>query len=135
MVTGQRQLDTLEAREWFVIGLFQTLALLAGISRSGGTWLAGPLRGRDHGDGAKFSFLLATPVIFAAGVLKLPSLAGPAAANIHGQVLAGAMTAGVAACLSVRFLRRYFTARTLIPFAIYFLVAGTGCLLWFGTTG
>jgi undecaprenyl-diphosphatase len=93
------------------------------------------LRGLDHEDAAKFSFLLATPVILAAGVLKLPSLAGPAAANIHGQVLVGAVTAGVAAYLSVRFLTRYFTTRTLIPFAIYSVVAGIGSLLWIGITG
>ena len=135
MVTEQRQLDTLELKEWLVIGLFQTLALLAGISRSGITMVAGLLRGLDHEDAAKFSFLLATPVILAAGVLKLPSLAGPTAANIHGQVVVGAVTAGVAAYLSVRFLTRYFTTRTLIPFAIYSLVAGIGCLLWFGITG
>jgi undecaprenyl-diphosphatase len=97
--------------------------------------VAGLLRGLDHEDAAKFSFLLATPVIFAAGVFKLPSLAGPAVASIHGQVLAGVMTAGVAACLSVWFLTGYFTGRTLICFAIYSLVAGTGCLLWFGVTG
>jgi undecaprenyl-diphosphatase len=135
MVSEQRQLDTLEFKESFVIGLFQTLALLAGISRSGITMVAGLLRGLDHEDAAKFSFLLATPVILAAGVLKVPSLAGPAAANIHGQVLVGAVTAGVAAYLSVRFLTRYFTTRTLIPFAIYSLVAGIGCLLWFGLAG
>jgi undecaprenyl-diphosphatase len=135
MVSERRQLDTLEIKESFVIGLFQTLALLAGISRSGITMVAGLLRGLDHEDAAKFSFLLATPVILAAGVLKLPSLAGPAAANIHGQVLVGAVTAGVAAYLSVRFLTRYFTTRTLIPFAIYSVVAGIGSLLWIGITG
>jgi undecaprenyl-diphosphatase len=135
MVSEQRQLDTLEFKESFVIGLFQTLALLAGISRSGITMVAGLLRGLDHEDAAKFSFLLATPVILAAGVLKVPSLAGPAAANVHGQVVVGAVTAGVAAYLSVRFLTRYFTTRTLIPFATYSLVAGIGFLLWFGITG
>jgi undecaprenyl-diphosphatase len=131
VVADDRRLETLEYREAAVIGLFQTLALLAGISRSGVTMVAGLLRGLDHEDAAKFSFLLATPVILAAGVLKLPTLAGPAGAHIHGQVLVGAAVAGVAAYLSVRFLTRYFTTRTLTPFAIYCLVAGVACIVRF----
>jgi undecaprenyl-diphosphatase len=130
-VAEHRGLDTLAYREAALVGLFQTLALLAGISRSGVTMVAGLLRGLDHEDAAKFSFLLATPVILAAGVLKLPTLAGPAGAHIHGQVLAGAAVAGVAAYLSVRFLTRYFTTRTLTPFAIYCLVAGVACIARF----
>ena len=122
-----RQLTTLAYREAGVIGLFQTLALLAGISRSGITMVAGLLRGLDHEDAARFSFLLATPVILAAGLLKLPSLAGPAGAHIHGQVLVGMLTAGIAAYLTVRFLTRYFETKTLTPFAIYCLVAGALC--------
>lgn len=129
--TANQKLATLSYREAGIIGLFQTLALLAGISRSGITMVGGLLRGLDHEDAAKFSFLLATPVILAAGVLKLPSLAGPAAAHIHGQVLAGFVTAAVAAYIAVRFLTRYFTTRTLTPFAIYCLVAGAGSILWF----
>ena len=117
-----------------IIGLCQTLAL-AGISRSGVTIVAGLLRGLDHENAAKTSFLLATPVILAAGLLKLPSLAGPTAATIHGPILAGAATAAVAAYASVRFLTRYFTTRTLTPFAIYSLIVGTGCIIWFTTVG
>jgi undecaprenyl-diphosphatase len=126
-----RKLETLSYREAGVIGLFQSLALLAGISRSGVTMTAGLLRGLDHEDAAKFSFLLATPVIFAAGVLKIPSLFGPAGAHIHGQVWVGAVVAGLAAYASVRFLTRYFTTRTLTPFAIYCLIAGIASLIKF----
>jgi undecaprenyl-diphosphatase len=121
----RRDLGSLGYREAAVIGLFQTLALLAGISRSGITIVAGLMRGLDHEDAAKFSFLLATPVILAAGVLKAPTLAGPAADGIHGEIVAGFVTAGVAAYLTVRFLTRYFTTRTLLPFAVYCLLAGT----------
>ncbi len=131
VVAEQRALDTLAYREAAIIGLFQTLALLAGISRSGITIVAGLLRGLDHEDAAKFSFLLATPVILAAGVLKLPTLASPAGAHIHGQVLVGFVVAGVAAYLSVRFLTRYFATRTLTPFAIYSLLAGVACIIRF----
>lgn len=119
-----RNLETLEYREAAVIGLFQTFALLAGISRSGITMVGGLVRGLDHEDAAKLSFLLATPVILAAGVLKLPTLAGAAGDGIGGQVVVGAIVAGLAAYGSLRFLTRYFATRTLVPFAVYSLVAG-----------
>jgi undecaprenyl-diphosphatase len=131
VATRHRTLDSLNYREAVIVGLFQVLALFAGISRSGVTMVAGLLRGLDHEDAARFSFLLATPVILAAGVLKLPSLLGPAGAHIHGQVVVGALVAAVAAYLSVRFLTRYFTTRTLTPFAIYCLIAGALCTLHF----
>ena len=126
-----RKLETLSYREAGIIGVFQTFALLAGISRSGITMVGGLVRGLDHQDALKFSFLLATPVILAAGVLKIPSLFGSAGANIHGQVLVGALVAGLAAYASVRFLTRYFTTRTLTPFAIYCLLAGVASLIKF----
>ena len=126
-----RSLATLHYREAGVIGFFQTFALLAGISRSGIAMVGGLARGLSHRDAARFSFLLATPVILAAGVLKLPSLAGSAGAHIHGQVLVGALVAGLAAYLSVRYLTRYFETRTLTPFAVYSLVVGGVCLIRF----
>ncbi|HEX6404625.1 MAG TPA: undecaprenyl-diphosphate phosphatase [Pseudonocardiaceae bacterium] len=126
-----RRLDTLDYKEAAVIGLFQTFALLAGISRSGITLVGGLVRGLDHEDAAKFAFLLATPVIFAAGVLKLPVLAGPAGHGIHGQILIGALIAAVSSYLSIKFLTRYFQTRTLIPFAIYCLAGGLFCVIYF----
>lgn len=127
----RRRLTTLSYKEAGIIGFFQTFALLAGISRSGISMVGGLARGLSHRDAARFSFLLATPVILAAGVLKLPSLAGPAGATIHGQVLVGALVAGVASYISVRFLTRWFETRTLTPFAIYSLVAGIACIVVF----
>lgn len=127
----RRRLTTLSYTEAGIIGFFQTFALLAGISRSGISMVGGLARGLSHRDAARFSFLLATPVILAAGVLKLPSLAGPAGASIHGQVLVGALVAGVASYISVRFLTRWFETRTLTPFAIYSLVAGIACIVVF----
>jgi undecaprenyl-diphosphatase len=126
-----RRLATLGYREAGIIGGFQTFALLAGISRSGIAMVGGLLRGLSHRDAARFSFLLATPVILAAGLLKLPNLAGPAGAHIHGQVLAGALVAGVASYVSVRWLTRYFETRTLTPFAIYCLLAGAASIIYF----
>ncbi len=119
-----RQLDTLELREAGVIGLAQTLALFAGISRSGITMVGGLVRGLNHEDAARFSFLLATPVIFAAGVYKIPDLAGPLGNGVRGQALAGGAAAFVAAYVAVRFLERYFERRTLTPFAVYCFAFG-----------
>jgi len=114
------------------IGSFQIAALFAGISRSGVTMVGGLLRGLSHEDAARFSFLLATPVILAAGVYKLPDLFGPNGSGIRGQVLVGSIVAGLAAYASVRFLSRYFATRTLRPFAVYCLVAGAVSVVWFG---
>jgi undecaprenyl-diphosphatase len=113
------------------IGAMQILALLAGISRSGVTMAGGLWRGLDHEDAARFAFLLATPVILAAGVLKVPSLLGPAGAHIHGQVVLGVIVCGIAAYLSVRFLVRWFQTRTLTPFAIYCLAFGALSIIRF----
>ncbi|MGW4946889.1 undecaprenyl-diphosphate phosphatase [Actinoplanes sp. NPDC004185] len=123
----------LAAQSWgqaLLIGSAQVLALLPGVSRSGATIGAGLLRGLSHEDAARFAFLLATPVILAAGVLKMPELAGPAGHGILGPVLAGSLVAGLAAYGSLRFLTRYFQTRTLNPFAIYCVLAGLGALVW-----
>ena len=129
--TATRRLATLRFRDGLTIGVAQILALLAGISRSGVTMAAGLLRGLDHEEAARFSFLLATPVILAAGVLKVPDLAGPLGNGVRGQILAGSLAAGLAAYLSVRFLVRWFRTRTLWPFSIYCLVVGTSCAVYF----
>jgi undecaprenyl-diphosphatase len=115
--------------EALAIGSAQVLALLAGISRDGVTMVAGMRRGLSREDAARFAFLLATPVILAAGVLKVPDLLKPSlAGGIHAQILVGSLVAGVAAYLSVRFLMKYFQTRTLTPFAIYCVVAGLASL-------
>ena len=106
------------------IGVLQIAALFAGISRSGITMVGGLWRGLSYEDAARFAFLLATPPILAAGILKVPSLFGDAGKHIHGQVAVGFVITGVVAYFSVRFLVRYFETRTLRPFAIYCLVAG-----------
>lgn len=114
-----------------VVGSSQIAALFAGISRSGITMVAGLLRGLDHADAARFSFLLATPVIFAAGVYKLPDLLGPLGNGIRGQVIVGSIVAGICAYLAVRFLTSFFHTRTLTPFAVYCVVAGIASILKF----
>ena len=117
----------------FVLGAAQILALLPGISRDGIVMVGGLFRGLSRQDAARFSFLLSAPVILAAGVLKIPDLTGPLGAGIHGQVLFGSILSGVGAYLALRFLMRYFSdpKRTLTPFAIYSLIVGLGCLIYF----
>jgi undecaprenyl-diphosphatase len=126
-----RELGSLGFGEALLIGSAQILAFFAGISRSGATMVAGLARGLDHEDAAHFAFLLATPIILAAGLYKLPDLIGPNGNGVRGQILAGSVVAGLAAYLSVRFLTRWFRTRTLTPFAVYCLVVGTACIIRF----
>jgi undecaprenyl-diphosphatase len=113
-----------------IIGAAQILALLAGISRDGAVMVTGMFRGLSRQDAARFSFLLSTPVIFAAGVLKVGDLFGPLGKGIHGQILVASILSGVGAYVSVRFLVRYFQTRTLTPFAIYCVVIGLGSVIY-----
>ena len=115
-----------------IIGSSQIFALLAGISRDGITMVTGMSRGLSREDAARFAFLLATPVILAAGVLELPKLTGPEGHGIHGQILLGSILSGVGAYVSVRFLMRYFQTRTLTPFAIYCFVFGLLAVVYLG---
>jgi undecaprenyl-diphosphatase len=114
-----------------IIGAAQVLALLAGISRDGVTMVTGMFRGLSREDAARFAFLLATPVIFAAGALKVGDLIHYGH-GIYGQILAGSILSGVGAYVSVRFLVRYFQTRTLTPFAIYCVAAGIACTIYLG---
>jgi len=113
-----------------IIGSAQVLALLAGISRDGVTMVAGMARGLSREDAARFAFLLATPVILAAGALKIPDLMGPLGNGIHGQVVVGSVLSGVGAYVSVRYLVRYFQTRTLTPFGIYCIIAGLASIAY-----
>ncbi len=124
------RLAQLPMAQGVLIGSAQILALLPGISRSGIAMVAGLWRGLSHEDAARFSFLLATPIILAAGVYKIPELFGPLGSGIGGQVLAGSIASFVCAYLAVRYLTRYFQTRTLTPFAIYCALAGAASLAW-----
>src|SRR5690348_6081903 len=118
----------------FTVGAAQAIALIPGFSRSGASMGGGLLVGLSHKDAARFAFLLATPIILAAAVLKLPELAGPQGNGVRGPALVGALCSAVTAYLSVRFLMRYFETRTLVPFAVYCLCAGTACAIYFAVT-
>ena len=117
--TGRTELDQLKPASAIGIGSAQILALLPGISRSGSTMVAGLLGNLTHEGAARFSFLLATPIIFAAGVLKIPDLFAPAALPHLPTYLLAGVVAGAAAFFSVAYLMRYFRVGRLDPFAIY----------------
>jgi undecaprenyl-diphosphatase len=127
---GAREFATLEYREAFVVGVAQSTALVAGISRDGVTMGAGLARGLDHSDSARFAFLLATPIILAAGLVKLPDLLGHLGDGVRGQALVACATAAVAALVTVRFLVGYFKTKTLTPFAIYCLLFGAAMVIY-----
>jgi undecaprenyl-diphosphatase len=128
---SDRRLSKLRWVEAIVIGAAQSLALLPGVSRSGITMVGGLMRGLDHEDAARFAFLLSTPAILGAGLLKVPDLFKPEAHGVLGPALLGSLLAGIGAYVSVRFLTSYFETRTLRPFAWYCVIAGLGSLVWF----
>jgi undecaprenyl-diphosphatase len=115
---------TLGFREALGIGTAQALALVPGLSRSGASMGGGLLAGLSNEEAARFAFLLATPIIGAAGVLKLPDLLGSQGDHVRGQALVGALCAGVTAYFSVRFLLRFFETNRLTPFAVYCCAVG-----------
>jgi undecaprenyl-diphosphatase len=125
-----RKLTTLSYKEAANIGVAQSTALIAGISRDGVCMTAGLLRGLDNEDAARYAFLLATPIILAAGLFKLPDLTGPLGAGIRGQSVVAAVCAAGAAIVSVHWLLRYFKTRNLIPFGIYCLVFGFAMVIY-----
>ncbi|MEM5330667.1 undecaprenyl-diphosphate phosphatase [Paraburkholderia sp. JHI2823] len=127
---AHRPPEKLTFRQAFFVGLAQIGALIPGFSRSGLTMIAGNAAGLTAEKAAEFSFLLGTPIIFAAGVLELPKL-------FHARdqlvtALVGGVLTGIAAWLSVKFLMRYFEGRgRLASFGVYCLIAGAIFLGWF----
>lgn len=112
---------------WFQaiqVGILQCFALIPGFSRTGATITGGLLVGLAHEDAARFSFLLATPVIGAASLLKLPELTTQTGIKNLGPTMVGALFAGVGAYFSVKFLTKYFETRSLMPFGVYCVLAG-----------
>lgn len=121
---GDAHIAGLSWRSAIGIGAAQASALIPGISRSGSSMAGGLMSGLNNEEAARFSFLLSTPVIAAAALLKMPDLLQPAAAPMRGAIFIGALCAAASAYISVRFLVRYFQTRTLTPFGAYCLVAG-----------
>jgi undecaprenyl-diphosphatase len=125
------RLSKLSWRQAIAVGTAQAGGLVPGISRSGVTMGGGIMVGLSNEDAARFGFLLATPVIAAAGLLKLPELFGSAGDGVRGPALVGALAAAFTTFFAVKFLLRFFKTNQLTPFGIYCLVAGIVCTLIF----
>jgi undecaprenyl-diphosphatase len=124
LASDERISGTTSYRDAVGIGAAQAIALIPGFSRSGASMAGGLLTGLSNEDAARFSFLLATPIIGAAALLKLPDLFGSTGDGVRGQALAASLCSALTAWFSVRFLVKYFETNRLTPFAIYCFVAG-----------
>ena len=130
---GSGQLATVRPLQGILIGTSQAIALLPGFSRSGATMVGGLLVGLEHQSAARFSFLLATPIILAAALLEVPKLLLPEARPFLGPALLGGVISGVLAYASTVFLMRYFKQQevnALMPFAVYCALLGLATLLF-----
>jgi undecaprenyl-diphosphatase len=128
---ARRALSEMSWRDAIVIGFWQCLALIPGMSRSGATMAGGYLSGLDHEDAARFSFLTATPIILGAVALEAPKLIHRPGEFGAASVLAG-VVAGVTAFISVALLMRWFKTHEVKgfdPFAVYCVVAGLASAL------
>jgi undecaprenyl-diphosphatase len=121
---GDARIARMSFKQALAIGAAQAAALIPGISRSGITMGGGLMTGLSNEDAARYSFLLATPIIAAAGFLKLPDLLGSAGNGVRGQALVAALVAAATTWIAVKFLLRFFETNRLTPFGIYCIVAG-----------
>ena len=113
------------------VGASQAIALIPGFSRSGATMGGGLLVGFSNEDAARFAFLLATPIIGAAALLKIPVLLGPDGDGVRGPALVASLCSAATAYVSVRFLMRYFETNRLTPFAVFCFIEGIVLSIWF----
>lgn len=130
---GVLKLERLTAAKALIIGFAQATALIPGMSRSGATVVAGLALGLDYENAARFSFLMATPIIGAAALLEIPKLFHHHIAVALGPIFLAGLVAGIAAYLSTWFLMRYFRdheQRALRPFGVYCIVFAVLALLW-----
>ena len=113
------------------VGASQAIALIPGFSRSGASMGGGLLVGLSNEDAARFAFLLATPIIGAAAILKIPVLLGSDGDGVRGPALAASLCSALTAYVSIRFLMRYFETNRLTPFAVFCFVEGIVLSVWF----
>jgi undecaprenyl-diphosphatase len=125
-----REIESLSYGEGVGLGFVQSTALIAGISRDGVVMAGGLQRGLDNAGAAKFSFLLATPIILAAGLFKVGDLLGTNGNGIRGAAVIAAVVAAIFAVLTVHFLTRWFKTRNLIPFGIYCVLFGAAMVIY-----
>ncbi len=128
---GDERIAKMSFKQALAIGTAQAGALIPGISRSGITMGGGLIVGLSNEDAARYAFLLATPIIGAAGVLKLPELLGSAGDGVRAQALVGALAAAFTTYFAVKFLLKYFETNRLSPFGYYCIGMGLLCTVVF----
>ncbi len=128
---NEERISKLNWQQAVKVGALQSIALIPGFSRTGSSMTGGLLAGLSHEDAARFSFLLATPIIAAASLLKLPDLIDSGKIENLQIALIGALFAGIFAFLSVKFLTKYFQTQKLWPFGLYCAAGGVGASLLF----
>jgi undecaprenyl-diphosphatase len=132
---GDARIAKLSWRQAIAVGTSQAAALIPGISRSGFSMGGGLLVGLSNEDAARYSFLLATPIILAAAALKLPELLGSQGNGVRGPALVAGLCAALTTFLAVKFLLRFFQTNRLTPFGVYCIGLGTVCTLVFALEG
>jgi undecaprenyl-diphosphatase len=130
LLRGDKPLDRLTWVDALIIGLFQVLALLPGVSRSGTTIAAGLWRGLDRPTAARFSFLVGLPAIAGAGLLSILDIAGANGSLPIGHYVAAFLAAAIVGYLCIAFLLNWVKRHSLIPFAVYCVLLGGGYLLY-----
>jgi undecaprenyl-diphosphatase len=128
------RISHLSWRQAIAVGTSQAAALIPGISRSGFAMGGGLLAGLSNEDSARYAFLLATPIILAAGALKLPELLGSQGNGVRGQALVGGLCAAATTYVAVKFLLRYFETNRLSPFGVYCIGLGLICTVVFAVS-
>jgi undecaprenyl-diphosphatase len=121
-------------RDSVAVGASQAIALIPGFSRSGASMSGGLLVGLSNEDAARFAFLLATPIIGAAALLKIPVLLGSDGNGVRGPAVAASLCSALTAYISIRFLMRFFETNRLTPFAIFCFVEGIVLSIWFAVS-
>ncbi|NRD76840.1 undecaprenyl-diphosphate phosphatase [Bacillus sp. BRMEA1] len=124
---GTKEIEELSIKQAVIIGLFQSLALIPGFSRSGSSMTAGFWSGLKHEASARFSMLLATPIIAGASILEVPKILKSHTPGLMQMSLIGGVVAGVSAFISVWILMRWFKTKeinAMRPFAYYCWAVG-----------
>ena len=125
-----REIERLDYKTAFIIGLFQVLSLVPGTSRSGATILGGILFGTSRYVAAEFTFFLAIPVMFGASLLKMVKFGWHYTGSEILILVVGMATAFVVSILSIKFLLRYIKNNDFKAFGWYRIVLGIIVVLY-----
>ena len=129
----ERGLETLNVRDGMIIGLFQALAVIPGVSRSGATISAGLFQGLDRTAAARYSFLLSVPAVVLSGVFELREIGGDGGASVEATVIA-TLVAFISGYAAIAWLLRYLATHSLRVFVAYRILLGV-FVLALATTG